>query len=262
MSRKLTFLYLTAALFACSSCSRYYYRPNAVNTPLLTDAGQAHLNIAGSIGSTTDDFEDDGTSYLFDLQASVSPIKHLGIIANYSTYKYTPDNPDAINGNVDGKAHLLEFGVGGYYAKGNKFKMVVDCYAGYGGGQIRSDVDMRINRFFIQPGIWVRAPFFDAAFNLRLVSAKYSSFDGKGMSYDYLLSQGLINDNGQRRIDNTRYAFAEPSFTVRTGYKFLKAQLQMVFAQEISSVPWDYHPSRYTAGVYFSLEEAIAEARK
>ncbi|HRO44525.1 hypothetical protein [Agriterribacter sp.] len=261
MKHKYILFFSLIALAVCSSCNRYYYKPNGVNAPLFTDGGQAHLNVAGSIGGNGGDYDYEGTRYVFDLQGSVSPVKHLGIIANYSTYDYTPDNPDAINGNVDGKAHLLEFGVGGYYAKGNKFKMVADCYVGYGTGQIRSDVDMRLKRFFIQPGIGVRSPAFDAAFNLRLVSAKYDHFNAKGMSNDYLLQQNLINSSG-RRIDNTNYAFVEPSFTVRTGYKFLKVQLQTVFAQEITSVPWDYSPARYTVGLYFSLEDAIAEAMK
>lgn len=255
------FLYGVVMLFVCSSCSRYYYRPNGVNTPLFTDKGQAHLNVAGSIGSVDGDNDYEGTRHVFDLQASVSPVKHIGIIANYSTYGYTPDNPDVENGNVDGRAHLLELGVGGYYAKGNRFKLVADCYAGYGAGRIRSDVNMHINRFFLQPGIGVRSPVFDAAFNLRLVSLRYNHFDAKGRSAEYLMAKNLINSSG-RRIDNTNYIFAEPSFTVRTGYKFIKAQLQLVFAQEMTSVPWEYNPSRYTVGLYFSLEDAIAEAMK
>ncbi|HRP55968.1 hypothetical protein [Agriterribacter sp.] len=261
MKSRQLFFYCAATLLACSSCTRYYYKPNAVNAPLFTDGGQAHLNVAGSIGGNSGDDDYEGTRYVFDLQASVSPVKHLGIIANYSTYGYTPDNPDAVNGNVDGKAHLLEFGIGGYYAKGNTFKMVTDCYVGYGAGQIRSDVDMRIKRFFIQPGIGVRSPAFDAVFNLRFVNLNYDNFNAKGRSNDYLLQKDLINNSG-RRIDNTSYAFVEPSFTIRTGYKFIKAQLQMVFAQEITSVPWHYNPSRYTVGLYFSLEDAIAEAMK
>ncbi|MCO5238542.1 MAG: hypothetical protein M9904_00675 [Chitinophagaceae bacterium] len=258
-------LYCAIILHTGSSCNRYYYKPNAVNTPLFTDAGQAHLNIAGSLGNggslAYNDYDYTGTRYVFDAQVSVSPLRHLGIIANYSTYGYTPDNPDIASGNVDGKANLLEFGAGGYYAKGRKFKLVTDCYAGYGFGRIKSDVDMNINRFFLQPGIGVRSPAFDAAFNLRLVSVRYKNLNDKGRGDDYLLQRHLINNNGQR-IDNTSYAFAEPSFTVRTGYKFIKAQLQMVVAHEIISTRWDYNPYRYTVGLYFSLEEAIAEAMK
>lgn len=249
-------------IIASSSCSRYYYKPNAVNAPLFTDGGQAHLVVAGSVGSNSDiDYDNDGTRYVFDLQGSYSPVKHLGLITNYSTYRYTPDNPDFSRGIVDGKAHLLEFGIGGYYAKGNRFKMVADCYAGYGFGKINSDVDLRIQRFFLQPGIGVRSSAFEAAFNLRMVSVKYNNLDAKGRSDDYLLQQSLIKTGG-RRIDNTSYFFAEPSFTVRTGYKFIKAQFQMVLSQEMTSVPWEYSPYRLTVGLYFSLEDAIAEAIK
>ncbi|MBS1749111.1 MAG: hypothetical protein JST63_04360 [Bacteroidetes bacterium] len=256
-------LILTAILIVGSSCNRYYYKPNGVNAPLFTDAGQAHLNVAGSIGggnNIDNDIEYSGTRYAFDLQGSVSPIKHLGIIANYSTTKYIADNPDFVSGNVDSKSHFLEFGAGGYYAKGKKFKMVLDCYAGYGYGKITGDIDIRMNRIFLQPGIGLRSPAFDAAFNLRLVNVKYHHLDTKGRDNDYLLQQNLINSGG-RRIDNTNYGFVEPSFTVRTGYKFLKVQLQMVIAEEMTSVQWHYSPYRYTVGLYFSLEDAIAEAR-
>lgn len=259
-------LFASLILIGSSSCTRYYYKPNGVNAPLFTDGGQAHLNIGGSVGSQNgldDDYssEYDGTRYTFDIQASYSPVKHLGIIANYSTYGYTPDNPNIASGNVDGKAHLLEFGAGGYYTKGRRFKLVTDLYAGYGFGQITSDVDMRINRIFLQPGIGMRSPGFDAVFNLRIVGVKYSHFDPRGRDQDYLISQKLMNTSG-RRIDNTNYAFVEPSFTIRGGYKFIKAQIQTVFAQEMTSVPWEYSPYRYTVGLYFSLEDAIAEAMK
>lgn len=207
------------------------------------------------------DYDYSGTRYVFDLQGSISPIKHLGIIANYSTVKYVPDNPDYGSGNVDAKAQFFEFGAGGYFAKGKKFKMVMDCYAGYGFGQINSDIDIRLHRLFLQPGIGVRSPAFDAAFNLRLVNVRYNSLDTKGRSDDYLLQQNLINTGG-RRIDNTNYGFVEPSFTIRTGYQFIKVQLQMVFSEEMTSVPWDYSPYRYTVGLYFSLEDAIAAAKR
>src|SRR5262249_34071577 len=142
-----------------SSCHRYYYKPNAVNAPLFTDGGQGHINLGGSIGGSSKQY--DGNTYFFDAQGSVSPVNHLGIIANYSTYAYRPDDPDIAGGNVNAHAHLLEAGVGGYYAKGRKFKMVADGYVGYGGGLINSDVNMRVHRFFVQPGIGVRSPGFD-----------------------------------------------------------------------------------------------------
>ncbi|HEX5023867.1 MAG TPA: hypothetical protein VFV68_01285 [Agriterribacter sp.] len=262
MKYRTTIICCAIVFLFLSSCNRYYYKPNAVNAPLFTDGGQAHVAVVGSVGSANGDYDHEGTRYVFDVQAAVSPINHLGIIANYSTYGYTADNPEPVTGNVDGKANLLEFGIGGYYAKGNKFKMVADCYMGYGAGQIRSDVDMRIKRFFIQPGIGVRSPVFDAAFNLRMSSVRYDDFDAKGKGDDYLENKNLINSNGQRRIDNTTYAFIEPAFTIRTGYQFMKVQMQVALAQELTSVPWQYSGARYTVGLYFSLEDAIAEAVK
>ena len=251
------YLFPILIIVACSSCSRYYYKPNAVNTPLFTDGGQAHLNAAASFGGVSDEY--DGNTTFVDLQGSVSPVNHLGIIANYSTYSYRPESADPANGNVRAKAHLLEGGIGGYYAKGKKFKMVVDGYVGYGGGNIQSDVDMKVNRFFVQPGIGVRSPWFDASFNLRISNVKYSDFNAKGRDLDYLHQQNLISSEG-RRIDAGTYTFAEPSFTIRTGYKFAKVQLQMVLAQDVSNAAWNYNAARFSAGIYFSLEELFENA--
>ncbi len=247
------------SLFLFSSCNRYYYKPNAVNTPLFTDGGQSHISVGGSVGGVNDEY--DGNTYFFDVQGSVSPINHLGIIANYSTYAYRADIPDHVNGNTDADAHLLEAGIGGYYAKGNKFKFVTDGYIGYGEGVIHSDVDMKMRRFFFQPGLGVRSPGFDAAFNLRISNVRYFDFDAKGMGADYLVEKSLIDAAG-RRIDSRNYTFIEPAFTIRAGYKFAKAQFQMVLAQEFTNVTWNYNAVRFTAGFYFSVEEAIEASRK
>jgi hypothetical protein len=252
------YLFGIIIIFAGSSCNRYYYKPNAVNAPLFTDGGQAHVNLAGSIGGSSKNSE--GNTYFFDAQGSVSPVNHLGIIANYSTYAFKASNPDVANGNVNAHAHLLEAGVGGYYAKGKKFKMVADGYVGYGGGIINSDVNMRVRRFFVQPGIGVRSPAFDAAFNLRISNVKYFDFDANGRDNDYLQQKELINSDG-RRIDDKSYTFLEPSFTIRAGYKFAKVQLQMVLAQEATPVEWNYNAARFSAGIYFSIEDAIESGK-
>ena len=248
------------SLFACS-CNRYYYKPNAVNTPLFTDGGQAHLNAAGSIG----DGDGAGKTSFFDLQASYSPIKHLGIIGNYSTYSFTPDNFDFAGGNVPAKAHLLEAGIGGYYPVGDrKFKMVVEMYGGGGSGRITSDVNMDVTKLFLQPGIGVTSPWFDAAFNMRISNINYNNLDDNGRGNSYLADRNLINAYNGRRIDEGTYTFFEPSLTVRVGYKFAKAQFQSVFANPVSSFPWKYNGARFTAGFYFSLEgvlDAVKENR-
>lgn len=244
-----------------TSCSRYYYKPNAVNAPLFTKGGQAHVNIAGSFGSGDGTTGDDATSFL-DIQAAVSPINHLGIIVNYSTYKYTTLYPDYNSGNVDAFASLAEIGVGGYMAVGErKAKLVMDFYGGYGRGNINSDVDMDVNRIFLQPGIGMHSPWVDVSFNPRFSYVSYTNFNDNGRSVQYLQNQGLIDYQG-RRIDSRTYTFFEPTITVRTGYKFAKVQFQAAFANAVSPVPWNYNGARFTIGFYLSIEDIIEMAKK
>lgn len=248
---------LLLSALTITSCSRYYYKPNGVNTPLFTGGNQGHLNLAGSIGSG----DNTGVTNFFDVQGSYSPINHLGIIANYSTYNYTPDNYDYANGRVDAHANLFEAGIGGYYAVGKKkVKMVADFYGGGGVGSIRSDVDMKVNRFFLQPGIGMRTPWVDVAFNLRYSNVKYRDFDANGRDDVYLKNQNLIDQRG-RRMDANSYGFFEPAITVRAGYKFAKVQFQGVLSQNVNNVYWDYNPARFTVGFYLSVEEIFDIAK-
>lgn len=244
-------------LVLCAGCNRYYYRPNAVNAPLFTGGGQVHA--AASIGLSGQNNTNDNNhwnSTFANFQGAFSPINHLAFMLNYSSYSYNTDHPDTASGNVNGSAHLLEGAVGGYYAKGRKFKLVADCFVGYGAGPIWSDVNMNVDRFFVQPGIGVRSPGFDAAFNLRISTVNYSHFSSM-RSASYLQDHDLIDGNGTR-IDGRTYTFAEPSFTVRGGYKFLKIQMQAVLAQDLSDeVHWHYNGFMYTLGLYFSLEDAL-----
>jgi hypothetical protein len=248
--------YLLLALLLVG-CNRYYYRPNAVNAPLFTGGGQAHLAaggiVSGDNSSNSNGNKSSWNSTFFDLQASASPINHLAVLLDYSTYRYSTSNPDA-DGNVNASAHLLEGAIGGYYAKGRKFKLVTDLFVGYGAGPIRSDVNMNVSRLFIQPGIGVHSPFLDAGFNLRISSVNYYRFDANGHDDAYLQDHSLI-DGGGTRIDGRTYTFAEPSFTLRTGYRFVKLQMQAVLAQNLNIVPWHYNAFMYTVGLYFSLED-------
>lgn len=258
MNKSLLFLFIIPFI-ALTSCTRYYYKPNGVNTPLFTDGGQAHIGLAGSTG----DGDGAGTTNFFDVQASVSPIRHLGIIGNYSTYAFNPDAPDPASGNVQARAQLIEGGVGGYYALGNrKVKMVVDLYGGGGTGSIRSDVDMDVTRLFLQPGIGMHSPWVDAAFNMRFSRIMYRNLDDNGRGNNYLISHQLMDIyNNNRRIDQGGYSFFEPTFTVRAGYKFAKAQFQMVISHPVNYVPWHYNGARFTAGFYLSIEDIIELAR-
>jgi hypothetical protein len=250
---------LLAALFALaflsSGCVRYYYKPNAVNTPLFTGPNQAHISVAGSSGTTQS--INRGKLSLLDVQAACSPVNHLGIIANYSHLSFKAETPDFILGNEDAKAYMIEAGAGYYYALGDhKVKMVAEAYAGGGVGSISSDVNMRISRLFVQGGIGLRSPWVDLSFSPRFSRVRYSHFDDRGHDIYYLAQQELAREDGDR-IDKHNYYFFEPCFTLRGGYKFVKLQLQCALADKTSDVNWNYSAAWVTFGVYLSIEDML-----
>ncbi len=243
---------LVATLFI-TGCARYYYKPNTVNVPLFTDKGQAHINIAGGNQSL---FDSDEYLTFFDVQAAGSPVKHLGIMANYSTQSYHTSLPDFASGNVPAKGYIAEAGIGAYSATGQrKSKLITDIYVGYGIGDVTSDVNMKFSRVFIQPGIGVGSPWFDASFNPRLCYLSFSDFNPNGRDSTYLDANGLYNYDFNYSIADQSYLFFEPAITLRGGYKFIKIQLQGVFSIQTKNLPWSYHPTRFTAGLYLTLED-------
>lgn len=241
-----------STLFSLSmtSCNRYYYKPNGVNAPLLTDAGQLHLVGAGT--PSTD--ADGGYTQFFDFQGAYSPIRHLGIIGQYSTYYFEPYTYNFDLGDVSAFAHFGELGAGGYYAFGEgKFKLVMDAYVGGGLGKLNSDIDLDVRKIFIQPGIGLRSPWLDIAFNWRWSRVAFRNPDWNGRPYHYLVQQHLIDNRG-REIHDGGYLFTEPSLTLRGGYKFAKVQMQLALAGAMTTTHWRYNPARFTVGFYFELE--------
>ncbi|MBA3829176.1 MAG: hypothetical protein H0X33_09595 [Taibaiella sp.] len=253
--KKNLILLLPTILFC--SCSTFYYKTNAVNTPMFTHGGQAHLSAGVGFG------ENYGQSSSFaDIQASYSPIDHVGILFNYSANSYT--NADySSNGTTSNKyitnSDLTEGAIGGYIATTGRYKLVNELYAGAGHGNVYSFANLGFNRAFLQYGIGMRSRYIDAIFNMRFSDLTFTSFDPKGLTNSDLLRYKLIDYNG-RRIDDGSAFFLEPSFTVRGGYRFIKAQLQLVFCAG-PSVHWGYSNSRYTAGIYFALEDLVQAIR-
>jgi len=252
MNKKITFVILLSS-FLFTACNRYYYKPNAINDPLFTDGGQVHAAFAGSIGNGDDNNDQDRT-YFTDLQLGFSPINHLGVIGSYSTYAFRPYNKNTAPAN----GYIIEGGIGGYNAFGKRrVKMIIDLYAGGGGGKLSSDVDVNLRKLFLQPGIGMRSDYFDAVINFRFSNIKYSNLDANGHDFAYLSDRRLIDTFNNTRIDKGSYTFYEPGLTLRAGYKFVKVQLQAAFALAVTPVPWHYNGVRYTVGLHFNLEDML-----
>jgi hypothetical protein len=245
-------LFLLLIIACMSSCSRYYYKPNGVNAPLLAASQDLHVsaNIAGG-------------GEAMNVQAAYSPVNHLGIIGGISTYSFKADNPDPATGNVDASAHLGEIGAGYYFTTnaGRNVRFIYDIYGGAGFGAMKSDVNMNALRLFLQPGIGLRTHWFDCSFNLRICDLSYSNLNPNGHDNAYLQQQNLIDPTG-KRIDKTHYLFAEPALTLRGGYKFIKFQAQYILSAALSDVPWRYSGNAVNFGLNFQLEDLLMVVRE
>lgn len=221
---------------------------------MLADAGDVHITTSGSIDNNND--ASSGHS-MFNLQVAGSPVNNLGLIGGFTKYAYQVNGtPDPASGDVNAEASLGEFGIGTYTkllerSKGKK--LIAEAYGGVGFANIRSDVNMDLTRYFIQPGFTFRSYFFDTSFILRFTGLQYRNFDANGHDEEYLRSKSLLTGNNVR-IDKPFYVFVEPSFVMRGGYKFIKAQLQLTLASEVNRVPWRYNGSTLNFGVAFDIE--------
>lgn len=245
---------IVAICVLLGGCSRYYYQPNSVNAPMLSEQHDANIVVNGSWGD--DDVNGSvAKSHVINVQGAYSPLPYFGIIGGYTGFGYNIQNdPDPQTGRVDASAHLLEIGVGGYYPvyrMGTSMSLIADAYAGFGGGNLNSDVNMGVNRLFVQPGFSLRTPYGDVGVHARLSGLKFGSFDANGRSEEYINEQNLAG------ITDGRTYFVEPAVTIRGGYKFIKIQLQHVWSAPTKTIPWNHNDNLTTIGLFFSIDDLM-----
>jgi len=221
-----------------SSCSTNLYVPNSVNAPLLKEQGE----IKGSIDES-------------NLQLAVAVTDHVGIMANgfYKTY--------------EGEEYYKHYGrlgeIGAGYFSPLKNNLVFEAYAGGGMGfvskkvtytnsdnaEVSNTFSAKGARAFIQPGIGYSNKYFDAAFTPRFTFVKYTHFSAGGFGEDELARDYL--DKG--RLLKGFYTFAEPAFTVRLGYKYLKLQGQYGLTMKLSGENIRYQSTFGSLGVVLDI---------
>ncbi len=238
------FIALIFTALVLGSCQRYYYQPNAVNTPLLTEKGNGNIDVSGMVGSAANQ----GRNATFNAQAAYAPLPHFGVMATYSTLHYKPDFPIPNVGFVESRAFIAEAGIGTFISKG---KLMADLYGGNGFGKMKADINMDFRRWFLQPGIGFKSKWFEAAFNYRMCWIKYAALNPNGRDKDYLLQKDLLEKDGTT-ITNHNFFFGESALTLRGGYDWVKLQIQIVYARN-RKVEWNYSKVYYNAGIQFSL---------
>jgi hypothetical protein len=203
-------------------CAPVPYATVGQNVPLFHQKGE--YSLTGAYGETND-------AHGLSIQAAASVHDHWAITSSYYSL-VAKTNGDA---EWRGRGSYVEFGAGNFGRLGTRKHLVYEAMAGIGFGKIEnynetSTADVRFVKPFIQPSIGYTSKWFDAAFTPRLVIISFSDFNYNSPDP---AEQDIIEQ--MMADEKTNVAF-EPGFTVRTGYKGLKLQLQLNFS---TFSPWD-----------------------
>ncbi len=211
---------LPVFIFILHGCAPAYV-PNAVNTPLLSNAGEFHASLAT------------GTSGI-DPQIALGITDHFGIMINGSFANRTSDSTDDFH-----KHQFIEMAPGYYtnFEKNGRFEI----YGGYGIGKIQAEFDnifwrsysnVSYYRIFIQPSIGFTSDYAEGSLAARIVMLNIS----------------------QEHNQNTGY-FVEPAATIKFGAKPVKMYIQLGFSLPVntSKVEFNYQPFMFSFGVQGSL---------
>lgn len=215
---KQIFIFLGSVILMICSCSPAYI-PNVVNTPLLSNKGEVqaavHVGVSG-----------------VDPQFAYALTDQIGLMLNGSFLQQKNNST-----NTYYKYKFTELGVGYYSKIGDNGRF--ETFGGFGLGNIKTNstnsflTDGTVGnistralsyRAFIQPTIGLSYAIFDGSFTTRLVMVNIS----------------------EKSLLKTDY-FAEPTFTVKLGYKYVKYIFQ--FGLSIPLYP-SYRPFKHQVFIF------------
>ena len=139
---------------------------------------------------------------------SKNDYKHTGVLGEIGVGYYKP---------LDDDPFILEAYIGGGMGTVSKSEVLTN-----GSESRTATFDARAAKLFIQPQIGYASRFFDMALSPRFSLVKYTNFSSSNYTQAELANDYL--DNG--KLTDKPFAFAEPTVTVRVGYKWLKLQAQ------------------------------------
>lgn len=231
------------ALFSCvflCSCTHYYYVANIQNVPLFREKDEVHLSGGYAIGDESQSIE---------LQSAYSVSKHIGIMANY-THAWGGDQAE----DDYAKGYYID-GAAGYFKPIGKYG-VFEIYGGFGGsGQHHqfspsSYADLSFIKLYIQPSFGFTFDWFDAAVSLRLCNISYTDIRNYAVGSDYYAEINALDDKG--------HPFAEPSITLRAGWKNIKLQFQASYAANLNSPTLYFgEEAHFSLGLHFTIANRL-----
>ncbi len=236
--RHLLFFFVSITVIVlCSlatSCKSVYH-PNAINTPLLNNAGEIRASVDQQ-----------------NVQVAYAITDHAGVMLNGF---YVKENSD--NNTLQGSGGLVEVGFG-YFTRVRPF--IFETYVGGGMGGVQFSeykeddnnqmqhytFDAKGMRFFVQPSFGLGTRFFDVALTPRFVIGKYTS-----VSTNYTMQDQI--DGQFYQVDRPVWSFIEPAITLRGGYQWIKLQAQFGLSQKLNSEPLSYKDSFVNVGISINL---------
>lgn len=233
LNNYLCYTFLFAALIIFQSGCTVTYAPNSHNVPLLQQKGELALNagLYEAVGSTP---------YAgFEFQGAYALTQHVGVMTNLLS---------AQSLEINGNNYLFELGSGYYKTIGTGG--VFNVYGGIGFGSLQSYFlnssstnALNYQRFFMQPAIGYTSRGFECAFSLRMCGLNYAQ------------QQSAINEYYANESSPSKFSIlAEPAFTLRGGWKYLKLQLQLGYSVNLTDAN-QFPCTTLSLGAYVTLNK-------
>lgn len=249
-------------VLSLTSCSHYYYAPNAANVPLFKEKNTFKLRG----GYSADSY--DGA----DIQMAYSVSKKIGVMVNSffaSESENVQDNYSSLAAHAEsGKGSYIEAGLGYYKAFGNHKVWIFETYGGAGvGGESHiynysEASNLGLSKYFIQPsfGYSAKREHFEFA-----LSSRFSRLNLK------IKNNNLSSQTNQSEKQNLGLISShpssllwEPSILIASGGKYIKFYLQLTISNNLSNpyLPMDNSNISLGIKITFKNDQKKANADK
>jgi len=234
--------------FACvawvllfSGCSPKYYVPNTHNVPLLQQKGESAVSFAAG-------------AWRAELQGAYAVTSNVGLMLNAASFH--PEDDEEGDG---GKGQLFEAGLG--YYRGLSKRTVFEAYGLLGVGDVENHfpstladnpsttgkIESKLFRYGIQSALGFRSKYFDVSASARISGLNYFNISGS------LVFSG--EDQVEYLQRENIHLLVEPAVTLRTGYDFLKLQVQLGNTFNLSNSDFRQDEGHFTIGIGYHLDK-------
>ncbi len=202
--RKTTII-LVSSLCLFTSCTHYYYAPNANNVPLFKEKYEARIQGQASSGH---DFSG------FDIQTAYAAGKNIGLQLNF--FHASIDDHEFGSGH----GNYIE-AAGGYFLPSHNKHWIFEGYTGFGTGSVINNYSgsqsakTGVTKIFIQPSFGFTSKHFNMA-----VSSKLSLVDIGVKQYSLTKNQNSSDYNYIKFLESSKpFFFWEPGVMISGGFK-------------------------------------------